>query len=323
MGVEQIAPGVRRQLLAGLPADAILGAVERAGLDATDCGEAIASMNRQGRDAIDRQRATTDQAYFMMGVYRRLRSAAAFAVKETAPIAEEHFYAEYYEQNRPLIVRGLYDRCTRYSFEMLCREHGDVEIDVSRGRTSAPFLERSPKRTVQRMPLRAYVEEVTSEDSADHYMTADARAVLGPLGAIVGALFPENGLLRVPSPDDASLWVGPRGALTPYHYDIRNVVIAQVVGTKRVYLAPPEDYPFMSCRAELRASPIDPLQPDYGEYPAFRFATISVAEISAGDALFVPVGWWHAVVSTEPSFSASLTSFRRLNAFSSDLPFLE
>lgn len=64
-------------------------------------------------------------------------------------------------------------------------------------------------------------------------------------------------------------------------------------------------------------------EPDYAAFPYFRFATISEVDVAAGDVLFIPVGWWHAIVSTAPSFLASLTAFHRPNDFLPDFAFPE
>lgn len=323
MATDELTRGLRRQLLDGFPADAILGAVERARLPAQDCAEAIAAVNRQGRDAFARRRSSADYAYFMIGVRRRLRTEASHEVDEVQEIGEEAFYQEHYELNRPVLMRRLYPRCAAYSFDALVAEFGDVTVTVSRGRSAAPFLEASPKRVAERLALRDYVREATTSLSDDHYVTGDGRAVLGPLGALLGRLFPENAVLRASAPEDASLWLGPEGAITPFHFDVSNVVVAQILGRKHVYLAAPDQYAFMYAEPALRASPVDPRRPDLSAFPRFRFAEILEVDLEPGDALFIPVAWWHAIVSARPSFSASLTAFRRPNVFAPERAFAE
>lgn len=45
------------------------------------------------------------------------------------------------------------------------------------------------------------------------------------------------------------------------------------------------------------------------------------AEIGPGDALFIPVGWWHHVVSLDASCSVLFTNFAWPNDFAT--PFME
>jgi hypothetical protein len=47
---------------------------------------------------------------------------------------------------------------------------------------------------------------------------------------------------------------------------------------------------------------VDPLNPDLERYPRFpaAWATARQAELSPGDALYIPYMWWHGVESLEP-----------------------
>jgi ribosomal protein L16 Arg81 hydroxylase len=57
------------------------------------------------------------------------------------------------------------------------------------------------------------------------------------------------------------------------------------------------------CMHELTAGPGDATRPPVIE-----------TVIGPGDALFLPVGWWHAVEALSLSVSVSFTSFQRSNA---------
>ena len=41
-------------------------------------------------------------------------------------------------------------------------------------------------------------------------------------------------------------WMGPAGTITPFHHDLTNNFMAQVIGRKRVKIAPSWDIPLMS-----------------------------------------------------------------------------
>ena len=55
-------------------------------------------------------------------------------------------------------------------------------------------------------------------------------------------------------------------------------------------------------------SQVDAAAPDHARFPLYRGARSLTVELRAGDALFVPAGWWHAARSVETSVSLSLRS---------------
>ncbi|CAH2045623.1 unnamed protein product, partial [Iphiclides podalirius] len=98
---------------------------------------------------------------------------------------------------------------------------------------------------------------------------------------------------------DSTLWIGSRGAHTPAHQDTYGFnIIAQLHGKKRWILFPPETGNLKPTRVPYEESSV------YSELNFFcpnnldPFNALTggkVVELSAGDALVVPRGWWHYV----------------------------
>lgn len=102
------------------------------------------------------------------------------------------------------------------------------------------------------------------------------------------------------------LWVG--GAVrTQTHQDPEHNLACVIAGRRRFLLFPPEQV------ANLYIGPIDkpfppplslvdPLAPDFDRFPKFRLAwrAARVANLEAGDAIFMPKYWWHHVTSLAP-----------------------
>ncbi|KAL1661705.1 hypothetical protein GGF50DRAFT_60515 [Schizophyllum commune] len=135
-------------------------------------------------------------------------------------------------------------------------------------------------------------------------------------------------------------WLGPAGTLSPAHTDPFFNFYVQVVGRKTVWLAPPSASPHMyayadsqhpasSSKAELsnsgspspdsgssmlgNTSRVDVFTSDEStsrrEYPHFWEHVVPSAlsvTLDAGDVLFFPPGWWHAMRSEATSFSVSM-----------------
>ncbi|XP_047537227.1 HSPB1-associated protein 1 [Vanessa atalanta] len=103
---------------------------------------------------------------------------------------------------------------------------------------------------------------------------------------------------------ETTLWVGSKGAHTPAHQDTYGYnIVAQVHGKKRWILFPPETGGLKPTRVPYEESSV------YSELNFYCPSNLDVfngltggrmVELSAGDALFVPRGWWHYVQNIDP-----------------------
>jgi len=103
------------------------------------------------------------------------------------------------------------------------------------------------------------------------------------------------------------LWVG-NAVVTRTHYDLNDNIACVVAGRRRFTLFPPDQTPnlypgpYERTIGGVPVSMVDPDAPDLTRYPRFaeaRKARIDV-ELGAGDALYIPYGWWHQVRSLTP-----------------------
>lgn len=106
------------------------------------------------------------------------------------------------------------------------------------------------------------------------------------------------------------LFFAPRGAVAFLHHDYwdTHAYLAQLQGHKLCVLFSPEDDENLY-GGELK----DPLRCDLERFPRFARATPWVAELRAGDLIFVPSRWRHFVVTLEPSLTFSYDFFTRQN----------
>lgn len=111
----------------------------------------------------------------------------------------------------------------------------------------------------------------------------------------------------VPTPD-IKAWLGPMGTVSPMHYDPKHNLLCQVVGTKRIILASPDDtrnlYPHPT-EMLRNTSQLDAGRPDYERFPLAKRVKFRSLTLNEGDMLYIPLGWWHYVESLSKSFSVS------------------
>ena len=102
-------------------------------------------------------------------------------------------------------------------------------------------------------------------------------------------------------------WMGNRIRVAP-HYDLLENIGVVVAGRRRFTLFPPDELknlyagPLELTPAGTPVSLVDVANPDLDRFPRFAEAAAraQVAELSPGDAIYIPFHWWHAVDSLEP-----------------------
>jgi hypothetical protein len=108
--------------------------------------------------------------------------------------------------------------------------------------------------------------------------------------------------------DTPRLWFGPRGSITPLHYDSRDNLICQYMGTKHLTLYPPNQIRWLYTHwyAPAWSGIPDPRCPDLDKFPLFARAKAVEVTLSAGELLYLPAGWSHFVVNLDTSMMVNL-----------------
>lgn len=107
---------------------------------------------------------------------------------------------------------------------------------------------------------------------------------------------------------DIKAWLGPKGTISPLHYDPKHNLLCQVFGTKSIILASPQDtenlYPHESEFLQ-NTSQIDAKNLDVEKFPLVEKVKFYNLTLQPGDCLYMPPKWWHYVQSNSSSFSVS------------------
>lgn len=109
------------------------------------------------------------------------------------------------------------------------------------------------------------------------------------------------------APPRVSIWIGNRTTAC-CHYDVSDNLACSVVGMRRFTLFPPDQItnlypgPLTPTPGGQVLSMVDFDNPDFTQFPKFAEAIKhgQVAELEAGDALYLPSMWWHQVESLMP-----------------------
>ena len=261
------------------------------------------------------------QAWLLANLDRLARERDdGFALDTLDAPAADPFYRHYYEANRPAKLTGIIDHwpaLTRWSLDHFAATCGEavVEAQVERERDGDyEIAKEAHRRRVRFAELIDWLRE--DEASNDIYLTAyNSGANAAALAPLWDDLAPID-LLAPRSDRDGFFWLGPRGTLTPWHHDLTNNLLVQVVGRKRVRMAPPWALARMKnsrhCFSDWGNEPLAPGAGDAETPPVIETV------IGPGEAVFLPVGWWHQVEALDLSASMSFTNFRRPNAHVED-----
>ncbi|KAL0054747.1 hypothetical protein WJX82_001838 [Trebouxia sp. C0006] len=108
-----------------------------------------------------------------------------------------------------------------------------------------------------------------------------------------------------------NLWMSIRGSRSSLHYDPYHNLLCMVQGKKTVKLMSPDAtdqlYPFSVLGESPNHSHVNFAHPDDQQHPLYKQALQSQQEfvLQAGDALFIPEGWWHQVDSQDTTIAVN------------------
>jgi hypothetical protein len=103
------------------------------------------------------------------------------------------------------------------------------------------------------------------------------------------------------------IWISNRSMIAT-HFDNNHNIACVVSGSRRFTVFPPEQVSNLYIGPLLRTpggspiSVVDLRAPDYTRFPRFRQALESAQEavLEPGDAVYIPILWWHGVESLDP-----------------------
>lgn len=311
-----------------LIAEAVLaGADIRAHLIAAGVSPASADYEakRAAKDpvieAAERLRRQITKRDWTLQLHGRLHGVreGGLSIPRIDSIEPRRFFEEFYAANRPVVLTGLVDHwpaLEKWSLDYLDRVVGDAVVELQGERTTAGDYELAKDRHKRGARLRDITAAIRAGPSNDFYLTAyNDTANKIALAQLWDDLGPVS-ILRPAEARDGFFWLGPKGTLTPFHHDLTNNLLVQVMGRKHVQMVPSWEVGRMG-NAVHCFSTREPAEWDAHDA---NLPPRLECEIGPGDALFLPIGWWHYVEALDASISMSFTNFAADNDFVSSYP---
>ena len=240
-------------------------------------------------------------------------------------LSRQEFLGAYYSTGTPVIITDVMQNwraMSAWNPDYLREQFGDLEVEIQANRNADPRYEVNSEHHKDKVQMRSYVDMVVNGgETNDYYMVASnhhvnnqvLQAVFDHIEMFPAYLDPNL------AEDRAFFWFGPKGTITPLHHDPTNLMMAQVVGTKRWKTISPLQTHLMYNHTGV-FSEVDAENPDYQKYPLYQRARVFEFDLHPGEVIFMPVGWWHHVRSLDICISMSFTNFVFPNAYEWDYP---
>ncbi len=241
-------------------------------------------------------------------------------VERRSGLSGEDFREHYCGCGRPVIVTDAISDWPALSLwdEQYLKDRGQgCTIQMQGRRESNPEYEQQKDRHRVECDFGEFITRVfQGGDSNDFYMTASNSTANSEILTRLSGDFeaPEPYADSSNSDGRMFLWIGPKGAFTPLHHDLTNNFMAQVHGRKRVRLISSTNLPLVynhsHCFSKLELDNVD-----LERHPLFRDVLTYEVILEPGELLFLPVGWWHDVLSLDVSITVTMTNIHGTNDF--------
>jgi hypothetical protein len=246
-------------------------------------------------------------------------------------IQKNEFIDAYLAENKPLIARGClqsWPLLPPWDLDLLAQRFGDYHVPVfdtlfemqrvvkfgeyAASITNAPPGEE-PAPYMRWYARQRHLQVICADEAFAALAESWAAPSWLPSADYVFPAIKENAdpvRDRFPA---KGLFVCPAGGRTRLHVDpwASDACLCQVTGVKQFKMYPPSAAKFLSDGEFV----VDIDQPDNMRFPGWKSIPPAIdVTLSAGDAIFIPAGWFHAAIALTPSVSITWNFVHAVNA---------
>ena len=267
--------------------------------------------------------APVEKLEWLLAAQERLRAMSPGAtIPRRRGLSGDLFRDIHYAANWPVVIEGALEgwpALSRWTPDYLRAAVGPAPVQVQLGRTGDPDYERYKDRHTTTVAFDEFLDRILRPGARnDAYMTAynsaanaEALKVLHPDLGFLDAYLDRAGELP-----RGMMWIGPAGTFTPLHHDLTNNLLLQIVGRKEVLLAAPGETPRLYNDRHVFSRIRDLTEPGVVErFPKLDGVRVHRVPLNPGEALFIPLGWWHQVSALDFSVTITHTNFHWPNDF--------
>ncbi|MDH7446099.1 cupin-like domain-containing protein [Aquimarina sp. 2201CG14-23] len=222
-------------------------------------------------------------------------------------ITKEEFLKDYFLPQKPVVIEKLIEDWPAYkkwNLDYINEVAGDKTVPLFDDRPiNSKFKFNEPHTS---MKMSEYVDLLNSQPTNYRIFLYNLLKEVPKLRQDYS--YPEIGLRLLKKMP--YLFFGGGGSKVFMHYDIDlgNILHFHFHGEKQCILFPPSQtkYLYKVPYALIAHQDIDFTNPDLERWPALKKAKGYVANLSHGETLYMPEGYWHHMTYLTPGFSMSI-----------------
>lgn len=231
----------------------------------------------------------------------------AHPLERVPRLSVEAFRRDYVLPRTPVVLPQLvssWPATSSWSLDSLQTRFAMAEVTTIRAEAGRVIMDGDGGAVEKRMPLGEFIDALRG-GCRNLYVTTRLNGL------------PQDIRSDVPPPPHCSqaawqtgnLWIGPAGTIARIHRDLADNLHAIVRGRKRFTLVSPQHssglYPHRLFDAFPNGCRVDIEEPDFALFPKLRSVETLVADLNAGDAIYIPRRWWHHVRTLDLTVSVN------------------
>jgi hypothetical protein len=212
---------------------------------------------------------------------------------------------------RPFILYGLLqqDKLKRFKLANLKGEFENEKVQVQNRRDDDPLYEERKHNHTEEIHFADFVDEIMEGPTNNVYLTANNELLKrAPFSSLLSNIQPKGSfIVKERIPQETFLWIGGAGVKTPCHHDTVMLFHYQVEGRKRWrFVSPLELLKMNNSNAVFSPNDLSCYNKPY--------KTLECV-VEPGEAIFLPLGWWHQVESLDVTVSLSFSCLPFNNSY--------